>query len=413
MISVLRRQRGFALVFTALSMTVLILAVGLAVDLGVYFTSRTSAQHAADAGALAGAYTLLNSTIVGQPTSAQTAAVTIANQNKILGAQVAIATSDVNVDLTNRRVTVTVERTAAKSNPIPVYFARIIGINGMDLRTRATAEASYYNASYFTKPIWIPNSALSGLATNSQACDAKQLLVNQNWPYDATAWANGLKGSSTQFELVQEKNPPSPTTIKNGFYTMDLGDYIAQRNDTYVDPKIYDMYACIWKNSPTFCKTAMGHDTYPANGAPACGSDFPGNGYPVVVADTTWTQPTLDGVKGLICGPSGNCALNPPDTWQAPGQYLSGTKVKDVSPQVIKAPIWNNCVTGFSGGVGAPDGNKTAIIGFATIFIDDIVQTGDVATLKFHFIDIVGCGQIANPPSPYAQPIRLVQTPLS
>ena len=52
-----KQQKGSIVAMTAILMVALIAILGLAVDFGTAFTARTFAQHAADAGALAGADT--------------------------------------------------------------------------------------------------------------------------------------------------------------------------------------------------------------------------------------------------------------------------------------------------------------------------------------------------------------------
>ena len=116
-------QKGMTVAMVALCIVVLFAMAALAVDLGVLFTARTSAQHAADSAALAGAYTFL-STTAPQPSTAQDAAVAAAGANSILGTRVAITAGNVNVDTATRMVTVTVPRTSAGGNAINTFFAR-------------------------------------------------------------------------------------------------------------------------------------------------------------------------------------------------------------------------------------------------------------------------------------------------
>src|ERR1051325_3916433 len=104
-------EKGMTIAMVALCIVVLFAMAALAVDLGVLYTARTSAQHAADAAALAGAYTFLSPT-APHPGSAQNAAVATAAANAILGTPVAITTGNVTVDTATRRVTVTVPRTS-------------------------------------------------------------------------------------------------------------------------------------------------------------------------------------------------------------------------------------------------------------------------------------------------------------
>src|SRR3954470_6457421 len=134
-------ERGMTIAMVALCIVVLFAMAALAVDLGVLFTARTSAQHAADAAALAGAFTFVAPPNAPQPSSAQNAAVATAAANKILGTSVAITTGNVVVDTTTRRVTVTVPRTSAGGNAIGTFFARIFNTNSADVVAKATAEA--------------------------------------------------------------------------------------------------------------------------------------------------------------------------------------------------------------------------------------------------------------------------------
>src|SRR2546425_705714 len=63
----LKKQKGFVLVVLALLLVVLIGFLALAVDIGVLYSARTSAQEVADAAALAGAFTFINDTQSPQP----------------------------------------------------------------------------------------------------------------------------------------------------------------------------------------------------------------------------------------------------------------------------------------------------------------------------------------------------------
>src|SRR5690348_18489905 len=90
----MKKEKGSIVAMTAILMVALIAILGLAVDFGTTYTARTFAQHAADAGALAGAdtYAQYNPATQAMATAnAQTAA----EQNKVLGQ--AIANANVTV----------------------------------------------------------------------------------------------------------------------------------------------------------------------------------------------------------------------------------------------------------------------------------------------------------------------------
>ncbi|MGW8257242.1 MAG: TadG family pilus assembly protein [Thermoguttaceae bacterium] len=139
-------RRAAVLVLSAVLMVALFAFVAFAIDLGYLVLSRTELQNAADAAALAAcAYIPMD---VDQATNA---AETFANSAKVAGKNV--ENQSVNVeygtwDLAYRRFTagtpgnavrVTVERTGAKGGQIPLFFARIFGMQGQNISAHAVA----------------------------------------------------------------------------------------------------------------------------------------------------------------------------------------------------------------------------------------------------------------------------------
>ena len=119
-------QRGMTLPMVALFIVVLFAMASLAVDLGLLYTARTSAQHAADAAALAGAFVFYdNPTLTSAEYTAQAtaAAVSVGNRDDssgnpqfmVLGKPITVTTGNVNVDTTKRRVTVTLPMTGTNA----------------------------------------------------------------------------------------------------------------------------------------------------------------------------------------------------------------------------------------------------------------------------------------------------------
>src|SRR5215472_2723130 len=122
----IRSQRGMTLMVVCLLLIAFLGIAALCIDLGVLYTARTSAQHAADSAALAGAFTFVNSPNAIQPAAAQEAAIAAAGTNKILGQTVSIKAGDVSVDTTNRLVTVTVSRSG--TGGVPTFFGKVLGM---------------------------------------------------------------------------------------------------------------------------------------------------------------------------------------------------------------------------------------------------------------------------------------------
>src|SRR5690242_7765423 len=150
-----RRERGITVPLTAAFIFALLAMAALAIDIGIAYTARASVQHAADAAALAGAFTFVNQQNAGDPAQAASQdAAAVANTNFVLGKQIGSSANPVDgtaaatapctglsdntvcVDAANRRVTVKV------MVPLGTYFASIWPSFGLlTIRAAATAEA--------------------------------------------------------------------------------------------------------------------------------------------------------------------------------------------------------------------------------------------------------------------------------
>lgn len=154
----LKDTSGAAIALVGLSLVALLSAVALAVDVGMMVTARTEAQRVADSSALAGAGVL-----AANPADSATAvstAIAFAGQNEIREGPAVVLPEDVVVDLDSSTVAVTVHRTADRNNPLGTYFARIFGVNTVDIRAYAKAIASPVGAGSGTDcllPIMLPD----------------------------------------------------------------------------------------------------------------------------------------------------------------------------------------------------------------------------------------------------------------
>jgi hypothetical protein len=362
------RERGISVPLVAGGLFMLIAMAALAVDIGVLYTARTSAQSAADAGALAGAFTFMNPSNA-QPDAATTAAVNTANANAVLGQDVTIGPDDVVVDTINRRVTVTVPRTGADA--IPTYFARAIGTNEVDVIGRATAECSTVGTgSRCLKPIYVPNTIMSELAPQA-ACDAGEVLFTNGG--NLTTFALSKVGQQRD---IRPSNPQNALTPSQ-FYSLDFG---AGANT----------YRCTLGQCLSDCEINTE--------VVRCGESYP-------LKTGNMVGPTRQGV-GDLTGPT-------PDEWVQVGQYRRDDgNIYDTSNQLVVAPVWNNCVQNISPGY---NGQQVRVIGFVQLFIDGM-QAQDV---QAHFVSPIACstggqgqaGETGANTGPYGVPIRLVQTP--
>ncbi len=151
------RRRGAAAVLFAVSLTMLMGFMALAVDVGVIYNTRAELQRAADAAALAAAAELGNQG--DDPLArARAAAQHYANLNVVLGEGVGLdpatdvmfGTASINPD-TNKyiftptevkpnAIRVRLRRTqSSPTGPMPLFFARALGFNTADVSAQATA----------------------------------------------------------------------------------------------------------------------------------------------------------------------------------------------------------------------------------------------------------------------------------
>jgi hypothetical protein len=208
-------------------MVVFMVIAALAIDLGVAYTARTTAQHSADAAALAGAYTLVSQqALTGSDLilAATKDAAAVANRYKVLNYPVTVSdapqgptacdtgTNMVCIDETKHRVTVTV------GVPVDTYFAKLLpGVDLVHVNVMAVAEAAK-NAlgEKCLKPFYLSNDAITPLPLLDPKAATPQDWVNR--------CQKAISGTP-------EVNGGAPTSIldANGQLTQWAQDYIAQQ----------------------------------------------------------------------------------------------------------------------------------------------------------------------------------------
>jgi hypothetical protein len=150
-------ERGATIALVAVSMVALLGAAALAIDVGNLLNARTAAQRTADAMALAAASAFIDDPANAQAVAAQRAT-EYAQENPVLDKTAAFDPStDMQIDLTARRVTVWAHFSEDRGNPIGTWFARILGINSVNVVTAATAEADVANEVGCLTPWALPD----------------------------------------------------------------------------------------------------------------------------------------------------------------------------------------------------------------------------------------------------------------
>lgn len=383
-------QRGLTLPMLALFIVVLFAFAAMAVDLGVLFTARTSAQHAADAAALAGAYVFRNNADAPNKTDLATgAAIAVAGQSSILGRPVVLTTADVVVDETRQRVTVKVPRTGA--NGIETFFAKVIGFNNVDVQVFATAEAGRNaTGTHCLKPLWIANSALSDDPKNAAAKD--QCMFHADGT-ENTAFLAGKYGQP--LILWDPANRGGGNNGKGGGSTTPSQWDLIRLSNVASGPAL----EC------TILNCLNGCSDYGVTEKIACGqtidTDNGGN-----------VGSVLDPMKNLIHQADGKVEINHQDLWGGKvGTYIpwNGGDAKDTSDSLITVAVWDDCYR-----TPPQPGRQTfTVINYAELFVEKVGDPSN-KTMWTRLVNVAGCDASAGGEGgvgPMAVPVRLIQTP--
>lgn len=336
------KEEGFVLVTIAIILVALFAFVALAIDIGVLYAARTSAQEVADAAALAGAFTFINNPTASQPDTASNHALQVALNNSIMGTPVTAANVTVNVDVTNQTVTVDVTSTQN------TYFAKVLGIFNANVSAEGIGEAAKFSTgATCVKPWFIPNGIFSpgGVCAG---CAANQVLISGG---QVTAFAKSQLGQ----EFTLKSQDPSQSIAPGQFYAIQLPGSVGG-ND--------------YRNNIATCA------------APylVCG-----NSYSVETGNLV--GPTKQGVDTLIGSP-------PTDTWVGVGEYQTANGLSDMSKNVVVAPIWDSCSgLGFCPSGNFPSGTQVnlQIIGFAVFFLEGFQGSN----LQARLISVSSCGNVS------------------
>lgn len=380
------KEAGYVIVTVAIVLIVLLGFSALAVDSGVLYSSRTSAQRIADGAALAGAHTFISDATASQPATAEAHARAFAEGKTILGDAVQSSEVTVNVDTANRRVTVDIVRTEE------TYMAKSIGFMSTDVGVTATAEAgSNFTGSNCVKPWFVPNSIFidPSLTTDPSktACSAcpgnpgyfdelnDQLLIREvGGTLQKTQYAQDMIDAMTPFRI--KPNNPSQALKPSQFYAITMGN-------------------------------GRGASTYGENILRCSGFD-PTTPAPVKCADCYQSEPgnmvgpTTANTELLINDPNNDVLVQ-----TDPAMIIrdsAGTRIDPgQSRSRVTVPIWDICSDGSpltdcgQGGTGFCPGEKLRangrnvffkVVGFADIFVSNVDRKNGV---DGYLLDVHAC----------------------
>jgi len=148
-------ERGASIVLVSLMMAAIMGMAALAIDVGMLYNARAEAQRAADSAALAGAGSLL---VGPDEDRARSIAIEFGAQNDVQGLPVELLDEDVEVDLGAMTIRVTVRRSAGRGNAMTTWFARVFGVDEVDVAARASAAVGSTNTATCLKPWIVPDA---------------------------------------------------------------------------------------------------------------------------------------------------------------------------------------------------------------------------------------------------------------
>jgi hypothetical protein len=204
-------ERGISTMLVGFAFVGFLGASTLALDIGMYMTSRSQAQNSADAGALAGAVALVFNDYDDRSPSgpAVTSAVSAAAANEVMRGAVDVGPADVTFPLgptgQNNRVRVWVDRS------VPTLMGWIFDMDAIDIKAAAVAEASPANAATCLLPFTIPDkwNEITAPPFDEDAAfdmyDKKGKLLNPRDVYTPGEYGTGYNAQDDKGMLLRLK----------------------------------------------------------------------------------------------------------------------------------------------------------------------------------------------------------------
>lgn len=373
------RERGVSLILVAILLAVLITTSALAVDLASLYVARNEAQRAADAAALAGAKVFVETTCAASAncssyqTQARQRAIDVGGQNQVFGQAASIQAGDITFNgltSTNPRITVVVQRSAARSNTVPMFFSKFFRTSSPDVSAAATAEAYVPSATGpgicvgCVKPLVFPDCDPSHVGPVNADCANQpvQYFVNPitKQVVNPGPIPTGVYGMSW---AVHAQLVPSQYGI------VDVGGGQSQLPQNFLScSKV--QYAC-GMTVPTLQGNQVGTVTKSVN--TLINSGCPPNGC------STGGQDTIN-----LTGPPFTITAGSNNPLVVKGLIAAGTTI-DTSPSVVTLSLVK--LSDITSGSGS-----YTVQGFMTVFIRDAVHNGNSDVVDVTIMSVSGCG---------------------
>lgn len=379
-------RRGSALALIAVSLTALLAATSLAIDMGQFMTARGEAQRIADAAALAGASVFMDIKFADNQTMAEDSATfrakDYAARNAVRGVSVDSANDVVvQVMFPEEKVRVYVRRVG-----MGTWFARFAQIFSVDISAMAAAQAVPSNGVTCLKPWAIPDLWLE---LNGQAGTGGKPKPNTDadgdgyWDENEGVWQLNddpvVTGPpSSVDERYKVYDPDNPNDLAGtGYLTLHRGPNRDRGALLVIKPQqpggsggpqsISSPFFFAWDIDPSDQVT-------PAEGASQYRADIRDCSVHTVYKDTTYyiepgnmVGPTRDATNDLIAE-DGNSTY-----WDDQLGELVSTKYTnnpEASPRVVTVAVFDPSLIPGLIGAGGPGDATIRFELFVKIFIE-------------------------------------------
>jgi len=456
MSSLSSNDKGVALLVIAGGLVLMLGMCALSIDLAAGYLARVQCQRAADAAALAGAKALSNCTTTGctansaEATLATQNALAVAAENPVMGLAPTSTTLGTTFDYSHDvlasggsgepQITVTVYRDSVHNDAMPTFFAKVFGINSMDISASATAEA--FNPG--------------GTGTNVGVGCVKPFLVPNCDPNFPVGTGNAEANTNCQCGGTWTASNPNGDCVGG----LGTGNYMSY----YVDPSTgvaVHPKDCVWDSANSKCDPTSGdigapwvlHDNggTPSQWYTIAFSSQSGMQYSQYIREcapkSVACQGTLNSLNGKKVGPtdagvnclihscgsggcSGQCpatgvANNLPDglnngqdymcaPYALPGAAAQATcpNSTPTSPFTIVAgannpygytagqtfDLTNGASDSFAnvvlydGATLSPGGSTVTVQGYMSLFFQDVLHASSTDTINAVVVQVGGCG---------------------
>ena len=213
-------EKGAILAMSALVLVILLLATGMAVDLGMAYGTSSRLSKAVDAAALAGARVSGMSNAEIEQLIQQVAAANLGGSNSISNAASFDVTIDNGAGQDTRRVNV------VGTTDSPTFFARVVGKNEIGVASGAEATRFPIDMSLVLDVSY--SLAMSGSFDDMQQASSNFLTyfddnIDQIGLVSYTTWAEHLMQPQTNFisngtAIINGLTPQSDTNIDEGLH---------------------------------------------------------------------------------------------------------------------------------------------------------------------------------------------------